>query len=345
MCIYTLFSQSVISFFNSCKQMEEEEEKHEQGEREIYESLVLTYKEVSQNLQTLESFGSNIAYRRLNVSDKNLTDVRVIPHFQNLLYVNVSGNRLTSEAFRVLETMPYLRELLADRNLLTSAELKPMRCLQILTLNQNKLTYAGTSVIPHVSLEYLELKNNLISTIVFEDNPDNEILRNLKILELRGNALTTTAGIRCSNLRQLFLAQNQIEQIESLGYLPNLTTLHLRSNRLANLDGFSAKCHNLSYINLRDNNIPNISELAKLSCLPNLKKLIILENPFLQKIRETEETKYIHIVLMMLPELDKIDKIFVEDPEREQAKILHKNIKARGYDFTVFDLEGFVLKD
>lgn len=118
--------------------------------------------------------------------------------------------------------------------------------------------------------------------------------------------------------------------------------LHLRSNQLANLDGFSNQCLQLNYINLRDNKISNISELAKLSCLRGLQTLIILENPFLRKIREDEEgKKYRRIVLMMIPNLIKIDKIFVEKRERDQAKELLRIIQKTEYGFTDYDVANF----
>jgi len=85
--------------------------------------------------------------------------------------------------------------------------------------------------------------------------------------------------------------------------------------------------------------------LAKLSCLSNLETLIIFENPFLQKIREQEGKKYRHIVLMMLPNLKKIDKIFVTDEEKNQANELLEKIQEKGYGFTDFDLDGFDLGD
>lgn len=79
------------------------------------------------------------AYLSLDASDRGLTDVSVIPSFKHVRYVNVSGNRLTSEALRTLETIPYLQTLRADRNCLTSAELKPMPYLQV-TLDSRSLT-------------------------------------------------------------------------------------------------------------------------------------------------------------------------------------------------------------
>lgn len=60
--------------------------------------------------------------------------------------------------------------------------------MQRLTLNHNRLTQVvSTSVISHPSLEHLELKNNLINIV-------NLQLPKLTSLELRDNAITTTAG-------------------------------------------------------------------------------------------------------------------------------------------------------
>lgn len=104
--------------------MEEEEEEIS----EFYTPLALTEIEARQCLHTMEHFP---LYKGLDVSNKNLTHVSVIPRsFMYVRRVNVSGNRLTSEALRVLECMD-LFELLADQNQLISAELRPMKYLQV----------------------------------------------------------------------------------------------------------------------------------------------------------------------------------------------------------------------
>lgn len=101
----------------------------------------------------------------------------------------------------------------------------------------------------------------------------------------------------------------------------NLKTLHLRNNKLANLNGFHKSCRKLNYINLRNNEISNILELKKLNCLPDLKTLIILENPATERDDEEEEQKdYRQIVLGILPNLIRIDKDLVLDQERNEAK-------------------------
>lgn len=98
-----------------------------------HDTRVLTYAEAGECLHNLGKCVAQYeyAYLSMNASDKGLTDVSVIPSFRHVRYVNVSGNRLTSEPLRVLETMPYLQTLRADRNRLVSAELKPMPYLQV----------------------------------------------------------------------------------------------------------------------------------------------------------------------------------------------------------------------
>lgn len=116
-----------------------EEAEEEQVEYESTISLddersrVLTHFEAGQCLHTLGKCdsGYGYAYLGLNASDRGLTDVSAISSFKHVLYVNVSGNELTSDALRPLEMMKYLLMLQADGNRLTSAELKPMPYLQV----------------------------------------------------------------------------------------------------------------------------------------------------------------------------------------------------------------------
>lgn len=51
--------------------------------------------------------------------------------------------------------------------------------------------------------------------------------------------------------------------------------MHLRENKISNLDGFSEELKNLSEINLRANEIESFEEIDKLSCLPNLKRVVL----------------------------------------------------------------------
>ncbi|KAF3429227.1 hypothetical protein E2986_06501 [Frieseomelitta varia] len=315
----------------------------------------LTQSEAGECLHTLGKCDSGLgyAYLGLNASNKGLTDVTIVPTFKYVLYVNVSGNRLTTEALGVLSSMKYLLMLQADRNQLSSAELDPMPylqlifllsfnsivpsnvSLQILTLNENKLE--STLGISHKRLERLELNHNNIEEVTLSPYD----LESLMILELRGNVLTTTNGIFFPRLTRLYLAANQIEKVEGLEILVNLQVLHLRSNKISSLDGFDSRCARLSYLNLRDNEITRISELEKLDCLPALETLIILENPATADREAEEESAYRHVVLAMLPNLARIDKDPVLYEERKQAKEFRKQMLRDGTTFVDLDINFF----
>lgn len=77
--------------------------------------------------------------------------------------------------------------------------------MQELALNWNKLT--DTSGIHHRSLERLELNHNDIRTVAL----DPQVLVRLRTLELRGNALVSTAG------------KTREDKVKSVIYLPRLT--------------------------------------------------------------------------------------------------------------------------
>lgn len=192
----------------------------------------------------------------------------------------------------------------------------------------------STSGISHQLLECLELSHNNIEEVTL--NPYN--LENLKTLELRGNMLTTTNGIFFPSLIRLYLAENQIEKLEGLEILVNLQILHLRSNKIANLDGFDERCAKLNYLNLRNNEITKISELEKLKCLPALETLIILENPAIGDTEEEEEVAYRHFVLAMLPQLTRLDKDTVLYEEKREAKEFRQQMIRDGTRFSDLDL-------
>jgi Leucine-rich repeat (LRR) protein len=80
-------------------------------------------------------------------------------------------------------------------------------------------------------------------------------------------------------IRQLFSyekAANLITKLEDFDILPVLTTLHLRDNKLENLDGFTPSLKSLQYVNLRGNNISEYAQVKKFNALPKLRALVLL---------------------------------------------------------------------
>lgn len=76
-------------------------------------------------------------------------------------------------------------------------------------------------------------------------------LPSLQFLDLHDNQLPSSAGIHLPSLEKLYLASNKLTRVEGLEGLCKLTTLHLRQNQIATLDGFAPTMESLQYINLR----------------------------------------------------------------------------------------------
>ena len=97
----------------------------------------------------------------------------------------------------------------------------------------------------------------------------------LRVLDLHSNKLDSTAGLHLPTLQKLYLASNKLTQCDGLQQLHQLTTLHLRDNEIATLDGFAPSQAALQYINLRANAVQDMAELQKLKCLPLLRGLVL----------------------------------------------------------------------
>ncbi|XP_046618780.1 leucine-rich repeat-containing protein 23-like [Neodiprion virginianus] len=301
------------------------------------EECCLTFDEAARGLCMLgkNDSGLKYSYLMLNVSEKGLTDISIIPTFRNVIFVNVSGNRLTRAALQVFSSMTYLLMIQADRNRITLPDLEPMVYLQVLTLNDNEIS--ETSGIGHRLLECLELNRNRIRRLSLSPY----VLENLRVLELRGNLLTTTNGIFFPSLVALYVAENRIEQFEGLVTLVNLKTLHARGNRISVLDGFATSCVKLSYVNLRENRIVRLAEFGKLRCLQSLKTIVVSQNPVVNALPDDEDEDdaagYRVKLIAMIPNLLRIDKGVVSDDERKDAEALRRRIVQDGSGFSEID--------
>lgn len=265
----------------------------------------------------------------MNATDMKLTDVTKILAFKHVLFVDVSGNRLDQEALDVLADMPYLVLLKAERNVIGGASFRPMPYLQTLALGANRV--ADTRAISQPYLDALDLSDNAIARADFDGD-----LPALKQLDLHGNRLDELGGALPTSIEKLFVAQNRIASIREMDVakLINLKVLHLRANRLRKLDGFTKELANLRYINLRSNDVRSLRQFHKLRCLPKLDTLIVSDNPvsglYVAPGEATEDeavedeegaskSSFRISLLVMLPRLERIDKIPVTAEERDEA--------------------------
>nr|XP_031526573.1 leucine-rich repeat-containing protein 23 isoform X1 [Vicugna pacos]XP_031526574.1 leucine-rich repeat-containing protein 23 isoform X1 [Vicugna pacos]XP_031526575.1 leucine-rich repeat-containing protein 23 isoform X1 [Vicugna pacos]XP_031526576.1 leucine-rich repeat-containing protein 23 isoform X1 [Vicugna pacos] len=304
------------------KETEEWEDYKKEGEDFLEEWMPtpLTEDMMKDALSLLCKTGNGLAhaYVKLEVKERDLTDIYLLRSYIHLRYVDVSENHLTD-----LSPLNYLTHLLwlkADGNLLHTARLNELPYLQIASFAYNKIT--DTEGISHPRLASLDLKGNHIHVVT---GLDPQKLISLHTLELRGNQLDSTLGINLPKLKNLFLvahwAQNMLKKVEGLENLSNLTTLHLRDNQIETLSGFSKEMKSLQYLNLRGNMVTDLRELAQLRDLPKLRALVLLDNPC------TDENDYRQEALVQIAQLERLDKDFYDEEERADADEIRQRLK------------------
>ncbi|XP_034446402.1 leucine-rich repeat-containing protein 23-like isoform X1 [Hippoglossus hippoglossus] len=273
----------------------------------------LTPETIGEGLSLLCRTGNGLghAFVKLDLKDKRLNDIAAISSYVHIRFLDVSNNQLT--VLSPLASLINLLWLKVDNNALACLEGNPftqLSYLQWLSVAANQLTDLGGLVGP--ALETLNLTGNGIKTM---KSLQMGCFGNLATLELRGNLLKTTDGINLPNLQRLYLAQNAIKRLEGLEKLEHLTTLHLRDNQLESLDGLSPNMKCLQYLNVRGNAISDENTLQCLGLVSKtLRALVLSENPLV------ETTDYRISVLILVPQLEQIDKEPVSPEERTEAQ-------------------------
>lgn len=111
------------------------------------------------------------------------------------------------------------------------------------------------------------------------------VANTLNSLDLSSNLLTEIPDGLASlmALRALNLSHCMIESLHSLSRnpLPAITALNLRGNRLRSLAGIE-RLLSLERLDLRDNNLMDPTEMARLTSLPEIREIWVSGNPFVR---------------------------------------------------------------
>ncbi|KAL4701594.1 hypothetical protein H8959_015598 [Pygathrix nigripes] len=270
------------------KETEEGEDYRKEGEEfpEEWLPTPLTEDMMKEGLSLLCKTGSGLAhaYVKLEVKERDLTDIYLLRSYIHLRYVDVSENHLTD-----LSPLNYLTHLLwlkADGN-----QLRRNRIHMVTGLDPQKL----------ISLHTVELRGNQLESTLGINLPK------LKNLYLAQNMLKKVEGLEdLSNLTTLHLRDNQIDTLSGFSReMKSLQYLNLRGNMVANL-GELAK--------LRD--LPKLRALVLLDnpCTEetNYRQEALVQMPYLERLDkefyEEEERA----------EADEIRQSLKEDKEKEQ---------------------------
>ncbi|XP_038572825.1 leucine-rich repeat-containing protein 40-like isoform X3 [Micropterus salmoides] len=214
----------------------------------------------------------------------------------------------------LLETLPEvlgqlenLTELDLSNNHLMGlpSSLGRLTCLQKLNLSHNKLSCLPDTVTQLTNVKLLDCSNNQLTEIPASLS---EMLA-LEQLYLRHNKLCLLPKLPAPVLKELYVGNNQIEQLETeqLAVLTTLSLLELRDNKIKTIPEQISFLSTLTRLDLTNNDITTLP--ASLSLLPDLKVLLLEGNP-LRGIRRDLLTKGTNELLKYLRGRIK------EEPER-----------------------------
>lgn len=295
---------------------EQETENHEgedEAEEKEKEAKILSEEIAGQSLSLLCKSGDGLshAFVRLDLKQKDLSDISILQGYIHLRYVDISNNRVTD--LESLNNLTHLLSLKADYNQLEKIALRPFPFLQHASFSFNKIM--DTSGLQHPLLEHLNLNNNQIEDV---KDLDGSLLTKLHTLEIKENKIKSLEHLNVPSLRNLYIGYNAINSLNGISRMNALETLYLRKNNIADLTGLEETISDLKYINLRENRIESIAEIMKLQCLPSLKILSLTDNPV------CNEDDFRTEVLVTLLGLDKLNKDEFADEEKIEALEIYR---------------------
>ncbi|OWA52148.1 putative Leucine-rich repeat-containing protein 23 [Hypsibius exemplaris] len=240
---------------------------------------------------------------------KNFINVDALSDFKYLRCVDFGKNYLRDLV--PFSDLPFLGTLKLYKNGMGDMRTLKSRTLRFLDISKNKVQSLEGTSLPRISR--LKMNFNRIKSLDFLKDQEMKWLRRL---ELRGNGLKTTAGIRHQFLEELYLAENDIREVEDLEFCPNLKHLHLRDNQIIEVTGFSKRNAKLEYVNLRNNLVTFIDDAVGVCVLPKIKTLVMLDNP----VQLEEDFRMVMIARM--PTLTTLDKDPVSQYDRDWSIML-----------------------
>lgn len=210
-----------------------------------------------------------------------ITSLRGLSYCKNLRTLNISGLHITDGTMNQISTLSYLEAFIARNCELDS------------------LSDGGMAT----------LRNAV----------------NLKMIDLTGNNFTSldsvfAEGIRYGSLREVYLSDNKLKNIDALSRAPMMTYLSLAKNGLTS-DGIGvvADYSCLLYLSLADNQIDNVD------CLSNLKGLkeLRLQNNNISNVNVLR--KLVNLELLYLENNDIVDVGFLNTLTKLQVLYINKN--------------------
>lgn len=215
----------------------------------------------------LETFAmqGNLTKLMLNYNSFNMVLPSMFDSLTKLEILQMKGNVISELPAFVFHNLENLRVLDLSLNKLRGVQRETflgLAGLEILKMNNNLIGNLSSDAFHSVSqLTELHLQGNKISELA----DDTFELANLRVLNLRGNLLTTFSdkvfGSMASNLTELNLRGNRLTEVSPLSSLTSLSSLILSSNRLHSLpEDIFRNMTALDYLDLSENQLTSLPE-------------------------------------------------------------------------------------
>jgi len=248
-------------------------------------------------------------YLALCVSKADLQSVDILANYPNLMYVDVSSNKISD--LRVLELLPTLVELNASWNDLTNClDFAPALCDSDNAWSQGDLAVGSMLTLANFSHNRISRLNDLdrhpfLETLLLSHNSIERIqglqsLAYLQVLDLSYNRISVIEGLDGLRLQELNLEGNQLESADGLAKLVNLSVLNISHNKIRSLYPLRL-CNKLLKLEAGYNDIQVIKQALFLRDIPWLGFLSLRGNPCCRKIH------YRYRILFRLPMLKRLD--------------------------------------
>uniref|UniRef100_A0A3Q3WLU9 Uncharacterized protein n=1 Tax=Mola mola TaxID=94237 RepID=A0A3Q3WLU9_MOLML len=229
---------------------------------------------------------TDITYLTLQSCSVRIIDLCPPELFRNLHSVNLEHNNLTS--FSGLIDLPNIKILCLNHNRIESILPRQKTHQTNKQMLHSKVHSSGYGQQRHSrgrgleplmgSLEVLHLSHNGISNMA---NLQLSRLTNLKALFLEDNEIRQVAGLEgLHKLRELVLDRNRIKALADNSFIAQnvIVELHLAENRIRELNHLEPLTE-LRKLFLGMNKLQDITELEKLDILPSLTELSVVGNP------------------------------------------------------------------
>ena len=162
-------------------------------------------------------------------------------------------------------------------------------------------------------------KKNIIN---FKNNKDIsfEKLQELYVLNLSDNLISEANDIKYfENLRELYMNNNKLEDINFCEFLPNLIILNFENNSIITITSLNI-CVKLKALKLANNQIKYLNSTLRIfKNLKNLEEITIKNNPFLSELNSYRE-----YFISNYKNIQKFDGEEISEEKRKIAEIFYK---------------------